>query len=162
MSGAAHIHGTIWVSFKDLVGNVGKLNDVIDEKNEKIKKYYPEKSGDELLKMKSKPTDAKRFTIIFDKIKNEELGIKNRENDLVQELKEDDPTEDMSSEKDSTEDISSENESMEDKFNESYAVASPITVSALGVMEDVPLRMELKYLGYGKVFYILLSWPYQH
>ena len=47
-------------------------------------------------------------------------------------------------------------------FNESYAVASPITVSALGVMEDVPLRVELKYLGYGEVFYILLNWPYQH
>ena len=29
-------------------------------------------------------------------------------------------------------------------------------------MEDVPLRVELKYLGYGEVFYILLNWPYQH
>ena len=47
-------------------------------------------------------------------------------------------------------------------FNESYAVASPITVSALGVMEDVPHRVELKYLGYGEIFYILLNWPYQH
>ena len=47
-------------------------------------------------------------------------------------------------------------------FNESYAVASSNTVSALGVMDEIPLRAKLKYLGYGDVFYFLLNWPYQY
>ena len=47
-------------------------------------------------------------------------------------------------------------------FNESYAVASSITVSAFGVMDGLPLRAKLKYSGYGDVFCILLNWPNQY